>query len=166
MKAWMFLISFGFIVTTAFGQSENKADGVRFWDSNIVKINYGFGGLSLGYQGQVYSVYWGLDSDLVTLLEEDPQVKTLIESYQRKSEFATGMLWGGLTSTVGGIWLAAANAPNASSAWGSVAIGSGIVLALTGFVSVLLSPAFYVASYDDLTNGVNLYNRDQMKTLK
>lgn len=169
MKAWMLMITFGLTAVCGFGQSDDKTDGVSFWDAKIVKVNYEFfGGMTLNYQGQDYPIFSGLKPYLADILKADPLVKPLIQGYQTKQAVSSGLFWGGLVSAIGGIVViglpASYTGHNGEQITG-VGI-TGIILAAAGDVSMLSSPFVTVSSYEDIFEGVNIYNRDQMKTLK
>jgi hypothetical protein len=103
---------------------------------------------------------------LADTLKADPQVKPLVENYQTKQAVSSGLLWGGLACTIGGIVIVGQPASYTSSSGGQVTpLGTtGIILAIVGDIAILTTPFITVSSYEDIIEGTNMYNRDQMKT--
>ena len=148
--------------------AQDNEDLVSYYDSEIIKINYNlWGGLGFTFQGRNISPFFGINSDFKKTLSMDPDVKKYIDDYSFQNTTGHVLLWGGTATMLLSPLLLVLfnnsfnnfNFPSETQPY----YYPVITVAIIGAISVYISPFFFIGSYENLINGVNVYNRNNWK---
>jgi hypothetical protein len=149
------------IAGLAYPQTQAKQDFDLFWHEKIVEISYSGLGLQLQVNGNASSVPF-LRPELRNLLNQFPSSKASLASYDTKYVLGQTLLWtgAGAAMVAAGIGIAQSNNPNPSPAL----VGTLIGVVIAGAAVELWGAGTILGSYRGLTDAVNQYNKEQLRS--
>ena len=111
----------------------------------------------LFYQGQIYSVDFGLAPSLLRILKSDPAAHDSLKAYDQETLTSQVLSWGGLGLLVaGGIYGVATANPSYNSVNQTISLSAAAV----GGLSMILGVLFHGAAYHSLYKTLKTYNQD------
>ena len=165
MKRLLLVMTFLTLTLSTFAESSNI---LSYYDSELFKITFKFmGGLSLGYRGQTTNTNFGISKYFKDSLSVYPDTKSLIDSYSKKNLAGNIFLFGGLGLTMVGAYyplLVGDSITEYSNYYDKYK--TTLWLAIGGIISELIGTFLLPSSYQDLTEGVNLFNRHKIEEFK
>jgi hypothetical protein len=133
-------------------------------DDSIIKIApSGLSGTEYWVGGRVSRVPF-LEPELRTLLNEFPDSKALLASYDGKYVGAQILGWTGFAVAMTGVALGASQ--TSSSNPNTFLVGAGLGLAAIGLGSEIYGLTTLFGSYRDLSDSVNKYNSEALAAVK
>jgi len=152
-----------FLASVCFGDESAAKKAVSYYDGELFKVGYNlFGGLNIAYQGQSSSVFFGVPDTYKLTLAKYPDTKLLLDSYTSLNLAGNVLVWGGLAATLVGAYLPLANI-SATGTYDYSSYQTGLWIAVGGLLAELIGVFVLPASFERITNAVNIYNRHRME---
>jgi hypothetical protein len=142
------------------GYSEESTDLQKYYDSEFIKLNISpSGDFLLSNKGITSGTLFGLNHDIQKLLETYPESKIALGKYNSKARTGNLMLWGGFGIAMGSLGYFTYRSLESNVFTSTDAIIFTSVLC-SGTIIELIGLIIVDASYQDLCNSVNIFNRN------
>jgi hypothetical protein len=145
--------------------SEEDPPLLNYYDSELIKINMGAGiGLFLSLDGAISRVGFGISPSIQTALSRFPDSDKLLQRYGSMNKNGNICLWSGLAVVLGGAGYSQYLMLDAQKhSFGSPEVLISMACMLAGLAVEIGGTVMISASYEDLINAVNAFNRDRMR---